>query len=85
LEVEHEWSDQFTKVFLALKADTGTVYAPIWYHGQFNSLEMGNFADNIGSELSSTISSASTAPGSSSESGGGGFSGGGGGGGGGGW
>ena len=42
------------------------------------------FVDSVGSSLSSTISSASTAPGSSSGSGGGGSSGGGGGGGGGG-
>ena len=86
LDVEHDWAEQFTKVFLSIKAQTGNSYHPVWYYGAFSSLEMGSFADNIGSDLSSTISSASTAPGSGSGAGGGGFSGGGcGGGGGGGW
>ncbi len=84
LDVEHDWSEQFSKVFLSLKVETGNSYHPLWYYGSFSTIEMGSFADNIGSELSSTISSASTAPGSSSGAGGGGFSGGGGGGGGGG-
>lgn len=84
LDVEHDWAEQFTKVFLSIKAQTGNSYHPVWYYGAFSSLEMGSFADNIGSDLSSTISSASTAPGSGSGAGGGGFSGGGGGGGGGG-
>jgi uncharacterized membrane protein len=56
-----------------------------WYSGSSSPWnDTGGFVDSIGSSLTSTVSSASTAPGSSSGSGGGGSSGGGGGGGGGG-
>ena len=56
-----------------------------WYSGRSSPWsDPGGFVGSVGSSLASTISSASTAPGSSSGSGGGGSSGGGGGGGGGG-
>ncbi len=83
LGVEQAWSAQFASVFSALQAG-GNDYHPHWYRGHFNSMQLGNFADNVGSSLDSAISLASVAPGSSSGGGGGGFSGGGGGGGGGG-
>lgn len=79
LGVENEWGERFAD----LLARSG--YAPQWYHGHhWNHLHPGSFASNLGSGMQSTVSSASTAPGSSSGSGGGGSSGGGGGGGGGG-
>jgi hypothetical protein len=59
--------------------------ASTWYAGERGS-DPVSFADRVGSELASTIASASTAPGSSdSGSSGSGSSGGGGGGGGSGW
>ena len=67
-----------------MEAREGAAYHPHWYHGSFNALHAGSFAESISGEFSSAISSASTPPGSTSASGGGGFSGGGGGGGGGG-
>jgi hypothetical protein len=84
LGVEHAWAEQFTEVFASLKAQAGTTYQPLWYHGNFNTHRLGSFAEDVGSSFSTAISSAATPPGSSSGSGGGGFSGGGGGGGGGG-
>jgi uncharacterized membrane protein len=79
LGVENEWGERFAD----LLARSG--YAPQWYNGHhWNHLYPGSFASNLGSGMQSTVSSASTAPGSSSGSGGGGSSGGGGGGGGGG-
>jgi uncharacterized membrane protein YgcG len=83
LDVQNEWAKRFAGVLAA--AGAGAV-AYSWYTGDRT---WGNdpvaFADHLGSDLSQTISSASTAPGSSSSggSGGGGSSGGGGGGGGG--
>ena len=83
LDVENEWSSQFTEV-LAQAAVAGQAYAPSWYQGNsWSSQNFSNFADSLGSSLSSTISAAATPPSSSSGSGGGGSSGGGGGGGGG--
>ncbi|MCP4273297.1 MAG: DUF2207 domain-containing protein [Gammaproteobacteria bacterium] len=84
LDVEQQWAEKFTAVFLQLQ-EQGKVYQPVWYHGShWNAHNLTNFTSSVGSSLSSAISSSSMAPGSSSGSGGGGFSGGGGGGGGGG-
>jgi hypothetical protein len=90
LDVENEWGDQFTDVFAAAIAggdEGGGGYHPYWYHGHGHARwsSPGRFADDLGSSIGSSISSAATPPSqSSSGSGGGGFSGGGGGGGGGG-
>jgi uncharacterized membrane protein YgcG len=85
LGVEQRWAEKFAKV-LDIEAAN---YHPTWYAGTnaFNAASIGGFSSNLGSSLSSAISSASHAPGSSSGGGGGGGSsgGGGGGGGGGGW
>jgi uncharacterized membrane protein YgcG len=82
LDVENHWAQRFAGV-LAAAAAAGA--ASTWYSGSsdWGSNPTG-LAHHLGSGLTSTISSAATAPGSSSGSGGGGFSGGGGGGGGGG-
>jgi uncharacterized membrane protein YgcG len=83
LGVENRWADRFATVLAAAAVQGQQGFA--WYSGSSNPWSNpGRFADDMGDSLSSTISSASTAPGSSSDSGGGGFSGGGGGGGGGG-
>lgn len=81
LDVEQEWSEQFSDLLAQAGRDGG--YTPAWYsgHGSFSS---NSLASSLGSSLAASISSSSTAPGSSSGSGGGGSSGGGGGGGGGG-
>jgi uncharacterized membrane protein YgcG len=83
LDCENEWNAKFAAV-LAAAAAAGAVTstAGSWYHGP-GSFNSRNFGRDLSSGLSSSISSASVAPGSSSGSGGGGFSGGGGGGGGG--
>lgn len=86
LNVENRWADRFAGV-LAAAAAAGAATAA-WYIGNRESqTDWGNFASRVGDSLSSTVASASTAPGSSgggsSGSGGGGSSGGGGGGGGG--
>ncbi|MBP9686954.1 MAG: DUF2207 domain-containing protein [Candidatus Doudnabacteria bacterium] len=81
LGVETAWAKQFESVFAQYTAETGHVYAPVWFIGTgLQNFSAGNFSENFGS----TISSSSTPPGSSSGFGGGGSSGGGGGGGGGG-
>jgi uncharacterized membrane protein YgcG len=82
LGVEQHWAEKFARV-LDIEAPN---YTPAWYVGSnaFNAASIGNFSSQLGSSLSSAISSASVAPGSSSGGGGGGSSGGGGGGGGGG-
>lgn len=81
LDVEQEWSEQFSQILE--QAGKEGEYSPTWYssHRPFTSHSL---ASSLGSSLSSSISSSSKAPGSSSGSSGGGFSGGGGGGGGGG-
>ncbi len=80
LNVENEWSEQFSDVISKISD-----YSPDWYHGAaISTVGAAGFASSFGSSFSSTISSSSTAPGSSSGGGGGGSSGGGGGGGGGG-
>lgn len=83
LGVENRWADRFAGVLAAAAAQGQQGFA--WYAGSNSPWDNpSGFADSVGDSLSSTISSASTAPGSSSGSGGGGSSGGGGGGGGGG-
>jgi hypothetical protein len=82
LDCENEWNAKFVAI-LAAAAAAGAA-APVWYSGSnWNYVSSGGFAENLGSALSTSVASASTAPGSSSGSGGGGSSGGGGGGGGG--
>jgi uncharacterized membrane protein YgcG len=84
LEVENAWASRFTRI-LAAASVAGQAQTMSWYSGHSSPWnDVDDFVDRVGSSLSSTVSSASTAPGSSSGSGGGGFSGGGGGGGGGG-
>jgi len=85
LDVENEWAEGFADVLQqasqAGQAEGG--YSPAWYHGtSWSTLGASGFASSVGSSLSHTIASASTAPGSSSgfSGGGGGSSGGGGGG-----
>jgi uncharacterized membrane protein YgcG len=82
LDCENEWNAKFAAVLAAATA-AGVVAgtSPSWYHG--SNWDSGNFSRDLSSGLTSSISSASVAPGSSSGSGGGGSSGGGGGGGGG--
>ena len=85
LGVENRWADRFHDVLAAAAADPGRQQGFGWYSGHSSPWSNpGKFASTVGGSLASTISSASTAPGSRSGSGGGGFSGGGGGGGGGG-
>ena len=82
LDVEQQWSEQFSEV-LDRAAAGQQDYSPAWYHGS-RPFSSHGFGTTMGSALTSQISSSSRAPGSSSGSGGGGSSGGGGGGGGGG-
>jgi hypothetical protein len=83
LGVENRWADRFAGVLAAAAASGRQGF--LWYSGSSSPWNNpSGFVGSVGSSLSSTISSASTAPGSSSGSGGGGSSGGGGGGGGGG-
>jgi uncharacterized membrane protein YgcG len=83
LGVENRWAERFAGVLAATAAQGRSGFA--WYSGSSSPWDdPTGFADSVGSSLSETVSSASTAPGSSSGSGGGGSSGGGGGGGGGG-
>jgi uncharacterized membrane protein YgcG len=84
LGVEQQWAERFAAVFARLEAERPGAYHPAWYHGDFNTRNLGGFATGVGKSLTSAIASASTPPGSSSGGGGGGSSGGGGGGGGGG-
>jgi uncharacterized membrane protein YgcG len=93
LGVEERWADRFTRVFAELEKQQHT-YNPDWYHGgHFSSRSVSQFSRDMGSSLSSAISSSSRAPGSSSggssgssgSSSSGSSGGGGGGGGGGGW
>jgi len=87
LDVEQEWSEQFSDVLTRAYAP-GTGNTPRWYSGpSWHTMGVSGFTSNLGSSLTSAVSSASsssTSPGSSSGGGGGGSSGGGGGGGGGG-
>ena len=84
LGVENAWVERFEREFPRDPAEGGG-YQPAWYHGNLaRTASLHHIGNNLGSDLTGAISSASTPPGSSSGSGGGGFSGGGGGGGGGG-
>lgn len=75
LDVEKAWAEQFVGVLASLQ-EGGTRYTPGWYHGtNWSSSDFGNLTSSLGSSLSTTISLASTPPGSSSgfgEGGGGG-------------
>ena len=83
LGVENRWADRFQGVLAAAAVQGQQGF--LWYSGSGNPWDNpSGFVDNVGSSLASTISSASTAPGSGS-GGGGSSGGGGGGGGGGGW
>jgi hypothetical protein len=81
LDVEQQWSEQFSELLARAGKDGG--HRPAWYSGH-GSFTANSLAASLGSSLAASVSSSSTAPGSSSGSGGGGSSGGGGGGGGGG-
>jgi len=83
LGVENHWADRFAPVLAAAAAQGHQGFA--WYAGSNSPWsDPDGFVGSVGSSLASTVSSASSAPGSGSGSGGGGSSGGGGGGGGGG-
>src|SRR5205085_6293043 len=85
LGVENRWASRFEGVLAAASADPGQQQNMGWYVGNQNDWsDPGRFASYMGSAITSSIASASTAPGSCIGSGGGGSSGGGGGGGGGG-
>ncbi|MFO7957732.1 MAG: DUF2207 domain-containing protein [Candidatus Brocadiia bacterium] len=86
LDVEQEWSEQFSEV-LRRASQSPNGYSPVWYSGSsWSSARAGAFAGGLAGSFGSAIASSSTAPGSSSGfSGGGSSGGGGGGGGGGGW
>jgi uncharacterized membrane protein YgcG len=85
LGVENRWAARFANVLAAASAEPDRQGGMGWYVGSQNVWSNpGRFASTMGSALTSSVASASTAPGSSSGSGGGGSSGGGGGGGGGG-
>lgn len=87
LNVENQWGEKFDSILE--KAIQNNEYNPTWYRGSAGSVFRANtFASTLGSNFSSSISSASTSPqssGSSGSGGGGSSGGGGGGGGGGGW
>ena len=88
LDVENRWAKRFAGVLAAAAAGAAVgATTSSWYGTGDYSRDPVAFADRLGSELTSTIASASTPPGSSDGSGGGssggGSSGGGGGGGGG--
>ncbi|MEA3050433.1 MAG: hypothetical protein QOG84_2269 [Sphingomonadales bacterium] len=82
LEVENRWADRFSAVLAAAAADpTRNQGAMVWYVGSGNAWDdPGSFASDLGSGLTGSVASASTAPGSSGGSSGGGGGGGGGGG-----
>jgi uncharacterized membrane protein len=87
LGVEQQWAEQFSDILSRSALDPnrdGRDYAPRWYSGRHFKNGFTDSVSSLSGGFTSTISAASTAPGSSSGSGGGGSSGGGGGGGGGG-
>jgi hypothetical protein len=84
LGVEDAWTKHFTEAVGVEQAED-TARSMGWYRGSTGSMAtLGAMSSQLGSALSSQISSSSSPPGSSSGGGGGGSSGGGGGGGGGG-
>ena len=89
LDVEQEWSEQFSDILARAYAGGAGGYTPDWYQGTaWQDAGFSGFASSFGGSVasvaSSSASSSSSSPGSSSGGGGGGSSGGGGGGGGGG-
>ena len=84
LDVEQQWSDQFTDILSDSLQQPTTSGVSRWYSNSSSHINIGSFMSSLGSSFSSSISSSSHAPGSHSGIGGGGSSGGGGGGGGGG-
>lgn len=86
LDLETEWSDQFTQVLdAAEQAGTYSRRNSTWYHATSSSSSASSLAGGLAAGLASSVVASSTAPSSSSSSGGGFSGGGGGGGGGGGW
>lgn len=85
LNVENRWADQFSDVFAQLEQSNQRSYQPSYYRGSVGSFSPSSFSREMGSRLTSTLSSASASPSSSGSGGGGSSGGGGGGGGGGGW
>ncbi len=82
LDVEDAWTEHFTEAVGVQQAED-TARSMGWYRGAPGSMAtLGAMSSQLGSALSSQISSSATPPGSSSGGGGGGSSGGGGGGGG---
>jgi len=85
LDLETQWSDQFTDVLAAANWDSNKKSHHTTWYTSGDSSSISSFAPAIAAGLASSVVSASTPPSSNSSSGGGGgFSGGGGGGGGGG-
>ena len=84
LGVEQAWAERFARIFTGLRGPRDGQWQPAWYHGSWNSANLGETTATLSSNLGTAISSSVNPPGSSSGSGGGGSSGGGGGGGGGG-
>jgi uncharacterized membrane protein YgcG len=79
LDLENTWAKRFADVLAAAAAGAAAGHAASsWYSGDGDiANDPVSFTDRIGSQLSDTIASASTAPGSSDSSSGGGSSGGG--------
>lgn len=85
LDVENQWSKQFSDVFERI-ANAGQEYTPSWYYGsRWNMNKFVAFTPAFTNSFATAISSSSTPPGSRSGASGGFSGGGGGGGGGGGW
>jgi len=80
LNIHRQWARQLEQVF----AVAGRPQTPYWYDDPYNDIRYERLTTDLAGSFTTSISSASVAPGSSSGGGGGGSSGGGGGGGGGG-
>lgn len=86
LDLETQWSEQFTDVLTAAEANGEyDRHGSSWYRGTRDFSHSNAFASSLAAGLATSVVAASTAPTSSSSSGGGSSGGGGGGGGGGGW
>jgi uncharacterized membrane protein YgcG len=88
LDVENTWAQRFSAVLAAAGVSAAAATATTWYQGDGGLSNPVSLVDRLGSDFSSAVASASTAPGSDSgggSSGGGSSGGGGGGGGGSGW
>ncbi|MEZ6093021.1 MAG: DUF2207 domain-containing protein [Pirellulaceae bacterium] len=69
LDVENEWTDQFTDVLAAASQSPGdnTQYHPAWYHGtHYSSFNNGAVVGALGTALSTAIVSSASAPASRS-------------------